>query len=200
MQEKVKILKGLKSVLEKEISSGYSNKAIKYGLEKTVSVAIKQFPIWNGFWTQKVLDLVNDYDKKSLDERKIVIDKVYEIIEKAILFYSSENFWNKQLQYIKGIGPKKAKLFEKLEIKTLYDLITYYPREYDDRSKLKKISELKQDEKVTVKVGERRIVPSDMVHKRKYLPPPVKEHVYELEMEKKLKRLVNEEEKQGAKK
>ena len=152
MQEKVKILKGLKSVLEKEISSGYSNKAIKYGLEKTVSVAIKQFPIWNGFWTQKVLDLVNDYDKKSLDERKIVIDKVYEIIEKAILFYSSEDFWNKQLQYIKGIGPKKAKLFEKLEIKTLYDLITYYPREYDDRSKLKKISELKQDEKVTVKV------------------------------------------------
>jgi len=55
-------------------------------------------------------------------------------------------------------------------------------------------------EKVSVKVGERRIVPSDMVHKRKYLPPPVKEHVYELEMEKKLKRLVDEEEKQGAKK
>ncbi|MCW4046626.1 MAG: hypothetical protein NWE99_03565 [Candidatus Bathyarchaeota archaeon] len=55
-------------------------------------------------------------------------------------------------------------------------------------------------EKVTVKVGERRIVPSEMVHKRKYLPPPVKEHVYELKMEKKLKRLVDEEEKQGTKK
>ncbi|MBT0159499.1 hypothetical protein G4O51_05895 [Candidatus Bathyarchaeota archaeon A05DMB-2] len=57
-----------------------------------------------------------------------------------------------------------------------------------------------EGEKVTVKVGERRIVPSDMVHKRKHLPPPVKEHVYELKMEKKLKRLVDEEEKQGAKK
>ena len=50
-------------------------------------------------------------------------------------------------------------------------------------------------EKVTVKVGEQRIVPSDKVYKRKYLPPPVKEHVYELQMEKKLKRLVAEEEK-----
>jgi hypothetical protein len=50
-------------------------------------------------------------------------------------------------------------------------------------------------EKVKVKVGEQRIVPSNKVHKRKYLPPPVKEHVYELKMEKKLKRLVAEEEK-----
>ena len=51
------------------------------------------------------------------------------------------------------------------------------------------------DEKVTVKIGERRIVPSDTVHKQKYLPPPIKEHAYELQMEKKLKRLVAEEEK-----
>jgi hypothetical protein len=50
-------------------------------------------------------------------------------------------------------------------------------------------------EKVKVKVGEQRIVPSNKVHKRKYLPPPVKEHVYEFKMEKKLKRLVAEEEK-----
>ncbi len=50
-------------------------------------------------------------------------------------------------------------------------------------------------EKVTVKVGERRIVPCESVHKQKYLPPPVKEHVYELQMEKKLKQLVAKEEK-----
>jgi len=50
-------------------------------------------------------------------------------------------------------------------------------------------------EKVKVKVGEQHIVPSDSVYKRKYLPPPIKEHAYELQMEKKLKRLVAEEEK-----
>jgi hypothetical protein len=49
--------------------------------------------------------------------------------------------------------------------------------------------------KVTVEVGEQRIVPTDKVYKRKYLPPPVKEHAYELRMEKKLKRLIAEEEK-----
>jgi hypothetical protein len=55
-------------------------------------------------------------------------------------------------------------------------------------------------EKVTVKAGERRIVPYDSVHKQKTLPPMVKEHAYELEMEKKLKRMVAEEEKKGNKK
>ncbi len=49
-------------------------------------------------------------------------------------------------------------------------------------------------EKVTVKVGEQRIVPVETLHKRKYLAPPVKEHVYELKMEKKVKRLIAEEE------
>ncbi len=44
--------------------------------------------------------------------------------------------------------------------------------------------------KVKVKVGEQRIVPTRMLHKHKYLAPPAKEHAYELEMEKKLKRLL----------
>lgn len=52
-----------------------------------------------------------------------------------------------------------------------------------------------EGEKVTVRVGERRIVSPNTIHKRKSLPPPVKEHTYELKMEKKLKRLVAEEEK-----
>jgi mannose-6-phosphate isomerase-like protein (cupin superfamily) len=50
-------------------------------------------------------------------------------------------------------------------------------------------------EKVRVKKGETRIVPANSVHKQKTLPPMVKEHEYELEMEKKLKRIVAEDEK-----
>lgn len=50
------------------------------------------------------------------------------------------------------------------------------------------------DEKVTVKAGERRIVAPNMLFKRHSLRPPVKEHTYELEMEKKLKHLIEEKE------
>ena len=60
---------------------------------------------------------------------------------------------------------------------------------------LEEFEDYADGEKVTVRIGERRIVPSKTVHKQKYLPPPIKEHAYELQMEKKLKRLVAEEEK-----
>ena len=39
-------------------------------------------------------------------------------------------------------------------------------------------------------------MPSDTLHKRKYFAPPIKEHAYELKMEKKVKRLIAEEEKE----
>ncbi len=49
--------------------------------------------------------------------------------------------------------------------------------------------------KEPVKAGEQRIVSPSLVFKEKTLPPMVKEHAYELEMEKKLKRLVTQSEK-----
>lgn len=152
MREEIKILKGLKKILEDEFSNGCFDKSIKYGIEKTFVVAVKQFPIWNGFWTQKVLDLVKDYSKKNIEERRKIVIHLKEIIERAIDYYTDENFWDKSIQYIKGVGPQRAKLLNKLGINTVYDLITYYPREYDDRSKLKKISELTPNEKVTIRV------------------------------------------------
>jgi len=34
------------------------------------------------------------------------------------------------VQYIKGCGPKRAKLFNKLGVFTVQDLLEYYPREW----------------------------------------------------------------------
>ena len=39
------------------------------------------------------------------------------------------------VKYIKGVGPNRVILLNKLGIYTLEDLITYYPREHEDRSK-----------------------------------------------------------------
>ena len=55
-------------------------------------------------------------------------------------------------------------------------------------------------ENVTVKVGEKRIVPPRTVHKHKNLQPPIKEHAYELQMEKKVAHLVAKEKKKRPKK
>jgi hypothetical protein len=54
-------------------------------------------------------------------------------------------------------------------------------------------------ERVSVKEGERRIVSPNLLLKRKGLPPPIKEHTYELKMEKKLKHFIEEKEKDADK-
>jgi hypothetical protein len=49
-----------------------------------------------------------------------------------------------------------------------------------------------EGEKTRVKAGERRIVALADLHKKKVLPPPIPEHVYERKLEKKVKRMVAE--------
>jgi len=64
----------------------------------------------------------------------------------------SQHFRNRLLtpiQYVKGVGPKLAKLFEKKGILTVEDALYFLPRCYEDRSNLKKISELKAGRKET---------------------------------------------------
>lgn len=48
----------------------------------------------------------------------------------------------KSVQYVKGVGEARARLLHKLGIYNIEDIITYFPRDYEDRSKLKKINEL----------------------------------------------------------
>jgi ATP-dependent DNA helicase RecG len=53
------------------------------------------------------------------------------------------------LQYIKGVGPKRALLLEKLGLKTIEDCLFFLPFRYEDRTLVKKISELVPGERVT---------------------------------------------------
>src|SRR4030067_1728215 len=53
------------------------------------------------------------------------------------------------IQYVKGVGPRLAKLFEKKGIRTVEDALYFLPRCYEDRRNLKKISELKAGKKET---------------------------------------------------
>ncbi len=58
---------------------------------------------------------------------------------------------NKQVQFVKGVGPNRVKLLNKLNIYTLKDLITYFPRNHEDRSIAKKIAECTDGETVLIK-------------------------------------------------
>jgi ATP-dependent DNA helicase RecG len=54
------------------------------------------------------------------------------------------------IRYLKGIGPKRAKLFNNLGIHSIEDFLYYLPRRYEDRTKLTDIAKLKIGEYQTI--------------------------------------------------
>ncbi len=54
------------------------------------------------------------------------------------------------IQFIKGVGPKKALLLKKLELIAIEDLLYFLPFRYEDRSQFKKISTLIPGEFATI--------------------------------------------------
>ncbi|AIS52577.1 ATP-dependent DNA helicase RecG [Thermoanaerobacter kivui] len=56
---------------------------------------------------------------------------------------------NIDVQYVKGVGPKRARLLKKLGINTVEDLLFYFPKDYENRSEILKIEDLKVGEKQT---------------------------------------------------
>ena len=56
------------------------------------------------------------------------------------------------VQFVKGVGPRLGAIFANRDIHTLKDLLTFFPRAYEDRTRLLKVSELKDGEQATVPV------------------------------------------------
>jgi hypothetical protein len=90
-------------------------------------------------------------------------------------------FLSEEIRYYKGVH----------KVKVVTESVGYWTVEA-----MEDFDDTINGERVSVKKGETRIVPANSVHTQKTLPPMVKEHAYELKMEKKLKRLVAEDEKQ----
>ena len=56
----------------------------------------------------------------------------------------------KDIKFVKGVGPNRATLLNKLGIYNLKDLITYFPREHEDRGKPKTIAELEDGQEALI--------------------------------------------------
>ena len=59
---------------------------------------------------------------------------------------------NFDVQYLKGVGPNRAKKLNKLGIYTISDLLNYFPVKYEDRRTIKKINEINDNEKALLKI------------------------------------------------
>jgi ATP-dependent DNA helicase RecG len=56
------------------------------------------------------------------------------------------------IQYVKGVGPKKAEALAQVGIRTVYDLLLYLPFRYEDRSRRWRIADIEPGQNGTVEV------------------------------------------------
>ena len=55
------------------------------------------------------------------------------------------------VMYLKGVGPRRAAVLEKkFNIKTMYDLLTHYPRAYEDRREITSIADLSVEQEAVI--------------------------------------------------
>ncbi len=69
----------------------------------------------------------------------------------SIIILMKDNPRHSPIQYLKGIGPKRAEAFMSLGINTVYDLLYYFPRRYEDRTNIYTIEKLKFGETQAVR-------------------------------------------------
>ncbi len=62
-----------------------------------------------------------------------------------------DNLSMESIRYLKGVGPKKEALFNRLGVNTLRDLVYYFPLRYEDRRHVALVRDLKENESFLVR-------------------------------------------------
>ena len=109
-----------------------------------------------------LIDLFESYHIDSLQNRRYTIDKTLEtfarlkkLIKPAKISSKETKEFQEEIDeidvaFIKGVGPQLAKIFNKMNIFKVKDLLQYYPKKYVDYKGRSKISDLKLGEQVTI--------------------------------------------------
>jgi ATP-dependent DNA helicase RecG len=65
---------------------------------------------------------------------------------------------------VKGVGPRRAAILEKLGISTVADLLRHFPRSYHDRTEITRIADLKLGERATIRA---EVLETDVTYLRR---------------------------------
>ena len=87
----------------------------------------------------------------------------------------SANSLDTPIQFIKGVGPKRAKVLESLNIFTIKDLLYYFPRKYLDRTSLSTIGSISEGDEVNL-VGRVKSVNLRRMKKGNFVTANVADH------------------------
>ena len=109
----------------------------------------------------RLLELFNNYNLDDLQSRRTTIDLTIEVFARLKKIIKpqqtkketkeyTEEIDELDVDFIKGVGPQLARIFNKMGIFKVKDLLEYYPRKYVDYKARVPISALKFSQSVTI--------------------------------------------------
>ena len=159
------IVKLIQQSIDIEAKHGYTNVKGRY---HTFANFIKRqlYTIYrnsdkNPKWIT-IIDFFEKYDMDSLPGRKNSIERLVKAIREELGIKTLEKekpeqknklprtLENTDVTYIKGVGPKLANKFNKLNIFTAQDLLYYYPKKHINYASRTLIKKIKENENVTI--------------------------------------------------
>lgn len=142
-QENADTVDIIRKVLRLEQARGYNDDAVTCGMEEFVRLnlpaaisVVSGYKAADHFERQRVLGRLAAFLDGGTETKGTVADP-------ASLALS--------VSHANGVGQKRVKLLEKLEIRTIEDLLTYLPRRLEDRSRFARIGHLHSGETVSVR-------------------------------------------------
>ena len=102
-----------------------------------VVVVLLMFLIVSLLWRA----IIHEYLQKLVSGNIIIVYYNTNLYLKMTVITKNWQSWQPltdSIQYVKGVGPKRAELFKRLGINTVEDVLTHLPRRYEDRGNLKK--------------------------------------------------------------
>ena len=141
----------VRKVLALEASTGFLDTAAMGGLESFLG---KHLP--------EAASLVEGYAGASESDRRRAVSSILSLLDGEEDARSSAASLDRPVTSLKGIGEKRAKALEGLGIRTVEDLLLYFPRRLEDRSLFVEIGRIRPGESVAVRgevlaVDQRRV-------------------------------------------
>lgn len=154
--------------VELEIEKGFSGKSVIGGFARFAIAQlekIKSDETQSTTYVTKFIDLLGHYESFDVARREKIVralkkflsfgvgDNPKNISKKPTFSHISEDRQKLSLdtpiQMVPGVGPARAKSFEDVGIKTVFDLLRHFPTRYVDRTKLVKIGSIKTGQDVS---------------------------------------------------
>ncbi len=130
-------------LVEKEKKSGYYNSSVFGGFNEALKKAAQE----EG--QNKLASLAEAYGRASLVEREEILNQIAPLIKALPKGETNSRPRGEQgkplfipIQYLKGVGPKRAALLKRLGVNDIEGLLNYFPRDYQDRREITPISAL----------------------------------------------------------